>query len=195
MAQDEVYSSTTTPNPNPGCFRVPSPYLDKVRFVVKLLEVLLSMIAFILEEVVTVCFYCSALEFFEFVSCSSFLFTLLLLILLSTNLHSRVGIECWSKLDFVYTLIIALVFLIASIVFAASNNDTSLEKSAVAFGFLATLAFVLDLFLFWRTYGLPFARGAKPPPGGGNDDDGIRRSDLEAPPETEKLNTDATTAE
>ncbi|XP_077576241.1 CKLF-like MARVEL transmembrane domain-containing protein 6 [Stigmatopora nigra] len=199
MAQDEVYSSTTMPEPNAGCCRVPSEYLDKVRFAVKLLEVLLSMMAFILEEVVSVCNYCTALDFFELASCTSFLFTALLLILLSTKLHDKVGIECWSKMDFVYTLIMALLFLIASIVFAARNNDSRLEKSAVAFGFLATLAFAFDLFLFWKTYGLPFSRGARPPPGNyvDNIDDGdeVRPSDVEAPAETDKFNTDAGTAE
>ncbi|XP_057691363.1 CKLF-like MARVEL transmembrane domain-containing protein 6 [Corythoichthys intestinalis] len=190
MAQDEVYSSTTVPNPNTGCFLVPTQHLDKVRFVVKILEVLLSLVAFILEEVVAVCIKCTALEFFEFVSCTSFLFTALLLVLLSTNLHLRVGINCWSSLDFWYTTIIALVFFIASIIFAAINNDSPLEKSAGAFGFLATLAFVFDLFLFWRTYGLPFAKGDKPQPS--ND---VRTADPEVPAETEKLNTDATAAE
>ncbi|GAA6082324.1 CKLF-like MARVEL transmembrane domain-containing protein 6 [Tachysurus ichikawai] len=59
---------------------------------------LLSFVAFILEEVVSSCTSCGALYFFEFVSCTAFLFTLLLLILLSTPLHQKVGISCWPKL-------------------------------------------------------------------------------------------------
>uniref|UniRef100_A0A8C9XT84 Uncharacterized protein n=1 Tax=Sander lucioperca TaxID=283035 RepID=A0A8C9XT84_SANLU len=59
---------------------------------------LLSFVAFILEEVVSSCVSCSALYFFEFVSCTAFLFTLLLLILLSTTLQNRVGITCWPRL-------------------------------------------------------------------------------------------------
>eukprot|EP00064_Thunnus_orientalis_P021108 superscaffoldBa00006209_g21263 len=59
---------------------------------------LLSLVAFIQEEVVNSCRSCTALYFFEFVSCTAFLFTLLLLILLSTNLHTRVGITCWPVL-------------------------------------------------------------------------------------------------
>lgn len=58
---------------------------------------LLSFVAFILEEVVNTCVSCSALYFFEFVSCTAFLFTLLLLVLLSTTLHTRVGITGWRK--------------------------------------------------------------------------------------------------
>ncbi|KAF3855575.1 hypothetical protein F7725_016298 [Dissostichus mawsoni] len=48
---------------------------------------MLSLVAFLLEEVVSSCLSCSALYFFEFVS---FLFTLLLLIFLATLLHGRV---------------------------------------------------------------------------------------------------------
>ncbi|KAG7999599.1 CKLF-like MARVEL transmembrane domain-containing protein 6 [Nibea albiflora] len=94
----EVYGSTTSPNPKSSWFIGPSEILCKARFVVKVLEVLLSFVAFILEEVVNSCVQCSALYFFEFVSCTAFLFTLLLLVLLSTTLHTRVGITCWPSL-------------------------------------------------------------------------------------------------
>ncbi|KAF3855579.1 hypothetical protein F7725_016302, partial [Dissostichus mawsoni] len=47
---------------------------------------MLSLVAFLLEEVVSSCLSCSALYFFEFVS---FLFTLLLLIFLATPLHGH----------------------------------------------------------------------------------------------------------
>ena len=59
---------------------------------------LLSFLAFILEEMVNSCITCSVLYFFEFVSCTAFLFTLLLLVLLATKLHTKVGINCWAKL-------------------------------------------------------------------------------------------------
>nr|XP_057910015.1 CKLF-like MARVEL transmembrane domain-containing protein 6 [Doryrhamphus excisus] len=189
MATHEVYSSTTAPNPNSSCFLVPSPHLDKKRFIVKIMEVLLSLVAFILEEVVYSCIDCMALEFFEFVSCMAFLFTLLLLILLSTTLKLRLGISWWPRLDFLYTGAMAFFFFLASIVFAAINSATPLEKSAVVFGFLATAAFVCDLVLFWKTYGLPFAKGEKAEPSESN------VSAVEAPVETEKLNTDAKATE
>lgn len=54
--------------------------------------------AVILEELVHTCALCSSLYFFEFVSCTAFLFTLLLVILLSTPLHTRVGINWWPRL-------------------------------------------------------------------------------------------------
>ncbi|KAK2845192.1 hypothetical protein Q5P01_011851 [Channa striata] len=99
MATTDVYSPTTAPNPKTSWCLVPSKHLDKIRFLVKTGAVLLSFVAFILEEVVSSCISCSALYFFEFVSCTAFLFTLLLLVLLSTTLHTKVGIDCWPKLD------------------------------------------------------------------------------------------------
>nr|XP_019966575.1 PREDICTED: CKLF-like MARVEL transmembrane domain-containing protein 6 [Paralichthys olivaceus] len=94
----EVYSPTTAPNPKSSWCLVPSQHLDKVRFLIKVTEVMFSFVAFILEEVVSSCNSCFALYSFEFVSCTAFLFTLLLLVLLSTTLHTRVGITCWPSL-------------------------------------------------------------------------------------------------
>lgn len=56
---------------------------------------LLSLVALLLEELVKSCTTCLGLYTFEFVSCTALLFTLLLLVLLATPLHARVGINCW----------------------------------------------------------------------------------------------------
>ncbi|KAL0985334.1 hypothetical protein UPYG_G00155620 [Umbra pygmaea] len=154
-----VYSATTVPETKSNkWFIVPTENLDKLRFLIKVVQVLLSLVAFVLEEVVTSCLSCTPLYFFEFVSCTAFLFTALLLVLLSTKLHMRVGIDCWPSLDLGYTVVIAAIFAIASIVFASDNGGTGLEKAAVAFGFLATVAFLVDAGLFVKTKGLPFKR-------------------------------------
>ncbi|CAL8248936.1 unnamed protein product [Lota lota] len=180
MHGDDVYNATTmTDGRRAKTFSVPSSLLSVRRFGVKVAEVLLSFLAFVVEEVVTSCLSCGALYLFEFVSCTAFLFSLLLLILLATKLNSMVGITCWVKLDFVYTAVIALCFLLASIVFAAVNGGTSLEYTAVVFGFLATLAFVLDLVLFWKEPGFPWKRLGQEAKG----------SPTEAVPEAEGLNT------
>ncbi|KAM6995513.1 CKLF-like MARVEL transmembrane domain-containing protein 6 [Tautogolabrus adspersus] len=162
-----VYAPTTISDPKSSCFMVPSKHLDMVHFVIKVFQVLLSFVAFILEEVVNSCFNCTALYFFEFVSCTAFLFTLLLLILLSTNLHSRVGITCWPCVDFAYTGGITVFFFLASIVFAAQNGNTSMEKTAVVFGFLASSAYLLDLCLFLKNRGFPFKKDGKQVPSNG----------------------------
>ncbi|KAM9309451.1 CKLF-like MARVEL transmembrane domain-containing protein 6 [Pholidichthys leucotaenia] len=156
-----VYSDTTVPDRRSSFFMVDSEHLDRTRFFLKIAEVILSFIAFVLEESIGSCFHCNALYFFEFVSCTAFLFTFLLLILLSTNLYSKVGISCWPTVDFSYTGIIAVLLLIASIVFVAENSRTNLESLAVAFGFFATLAFVVDFGLFVKNRGIPFKKDEK----------------------------------
>ncbi|CAL8354144.1 unnamed protein product [Arctogadus glacialis] len=139
---------------------------------------LLSFLAFVVEEVVKSCLNCGPLYFFEFISCTAFLFTLLLLILLATKLNGMVGITCWSKLDFYYTAAIALLFLLASVVFAAANGGSSLEYASVVLGFLATLAFLLDLFLFWKDSGFPWR----------SKEAGVAGSPTQASAEVEALN-------
>ncbi|KAF7653240.1 hypothetical protein LDENG_00085740 [Lucifuga dentata] len=193
MATSEVYTSTTVAEPKSSCFLVPSENLDKTRFLIKIIQVLLSFVAFVLEEVVNSCISCSALYFFEFISCTAFLFTLLLLILLATALHTKVGITCWPRLDFGYTAVIGVFFLIASIVFAADNSQSALECSAVAFGFLSSVAFFVDLFFFWKNSGFPFKNDGKPEPANGN---GNAVATMPATPaETEKLTAAANRTE
>ncbi|XP_062321230.1 CKLF-like MARVEL transmembrane domain-containing protein 6 [Osmerus eperlanus] len=178
---DQVYSSTTVPETKSrNCFTVPNEFLGKPRCLIKLVEVLLSFVAFILEEVVTNCASCGSLYFFEFVSCAAFLFTALLLFLLTTKWHTRVGINCWSTLDFWYTAVVLGLFLFASIFFAADNGGTDLEKAAVAFGILSSIAFAVDIGIFIKLEGLPF-----------RDQTVIRNRDSNSgPAEVEKLNTE-----
>ncbi|XP_013884863.1 CKLF-like MARVEL transmembrane domain-containing protein 6 [Austrofundulus limnaeus] len=184
MAND-VYTPTTESNPKSSFFRVPSELLDKPRCCLKILEVLLSLVAFVLEETVSTCLRCSPLYFFEFVSCTAFLFTCLLLILLTTRLHQRVGISCWPKVDFIYTSIIALLFLISSIVFGAENSKTSVEIVAVVFGILSCFVFVVDLVFFYRTNGFPFKKDQNPE----------ARNGVPAQAEQQRLNTPVNTAD
>lgn len=179
---DTVYNTTTTAH-EPKSSKwiiVPSENLDKVRCVIKVIEVLLSLVAFVMEEVVSSCLQCGPLYFFEFVSCTALLFTLLLLILLVTPLHQRVGINSWPTLDFGYTSVIAVLFLFASIVFAADSGQTSLEQGAVAFGFLATVAFFIDSGLFLKNRGIPCRKGNN------------QQADNTPRPEIEKLNANGT---
>ncbi|XP_061111596.1 CKLF-like MARVEL transmembrane domain-containing protein 6 [Conger conger] len=171
-----VYNPTTQPDQgSKKWFAIPSEHLDIIRFGIKFAEVVLSFLAFVLEEVVAGCTSCTPLYFFEFVSCTAFLFTTLLLVLLSTVLYKKVGINRWPTVDFVYTGVILFFFGIAAIVFACVNGGTSVEKAAVAFGFLATIAFAVDLGYFGMTKGLPFVKKSSQPTG-----------DLEQP-EAEKL--------
>ncbi|XP_051999271.1 CKLF-like MARVEL transmembrane domain-containing protein 6 [Xyrauchen texanus] len=186
MATTEpVYNQTTTVQEpiSKKWLVVPSENLGKIGFGIKIVEVLLSFVAFVLEEVVSNCSSCGPLYFFEFVSCTAFFFTLLLLILLATTLHKRVGINCWPSVDFGYTVAMAFLFFIASVVFVADNGGTSLESAAVIFGFLATLAFVFDFIFFWKMKGIPCQGGSNQP---------TAENATRSVPETEKLNANGT---
>ena len=55
-----------------------------------LLLQVLSLLAFICEEVVSQCTLCGGLYFFEFVSCSAFLLSLLILVVYCTPVYDRV---------------------------------------------------------------------------------------------------------
>ncbi|XP_051575871.1 CKLF-like MARVEL transmembrane domain-containing protein 6 [Myxocyprinus asiaticus] len=181
---DPVYNATTVQEPKSKKWLiVPSENLGKVGFVIKIIEVLLSFVAFVLEEVVSNCSSCGPLYFFEFVSCTAFLFTLSLLILLATTLHQRVGIRCWPSLDFVYTTAMAFLFLFASVVFAAVNGGTGLEQTSVAFGFLATMAYFVDFSLFLKEKGIPCRKGSNQP---------ATDNTTRPVPEREKLNSNGT---
>ncbi|KAG7458049.1 hypothetical protein MATL_G00233680 [Megalops atlanticus] len=177
--EDAVYRTTTTQEAkSKKCFQMPSEHLDKPRFAIKVVEVLLSSVAFILEEVVETCLSCYPLYFFEFISCLAFLFTILLIVLLCTNFHRTVHITRWPSLDLVYTAVVAFLFLIASITFLADNGGSQLERAAAVFGLLATVAFVADVAVHIWTKGLPFCKSGE-----------AQNSSQRAAPETEKLNS------
>lgn len=191
MTTTEVYSSTTAPNPPSSCFQVPSEHLDWIRFILKVLQVLLSLVALLLEELVHSCTSCLGLYAFEFVSCSALLFTLLLLVLLATPLHGRVGISRWPIVDFVYSCVIFVLFFIASIAFTADNGGSQLEKAALVFGFLASLLFAADVVMFYRRRGFPF--GVRQSSNGGQPGEGA--DPVTQQPEMENLNTNTDPAE
>ncbi|XP_062394245.1 CKLF-like MARVEL transmembrane domain-containing protein 6 [Sardina pilchardus] len=140
---DPPYNPTTTPVMDSKANKFG--HLDIWGFILKFVEVLLSFVAFVLEEVVATCNSCGVLYFFEFVSCTAFLFTLLLFILLASPLHKKVGIGSWDRLDFGYTLLISLLFILASILFLADNSGSDLETGAGVFGLISALVFLANV--------------------------------------------------
>ncbi|GCB74677.1 CKLF-like MARVEL transmembrane domain-containing protein 6 [Scyliorhinus torazame] len=153
--QQGVYRTTTEPLANQDSF-CQLDYLKSRQGILKVVQVILSFVAFILEELVNSCVNCHVLYFFEFVSCSAFLLTTFLLIILATCLKSKLDRINWRIVDFTYTAVILFFFMLASIVFATHNDGSGVEKMAVAFGFLASIAFALDVFLHLWQQGLPW---------------------------------------
>lgn len=114
---------------------------------------ILALIAFICIETIMECSPCEGLYFFEFVSCSAFVVTGVLLILFSLNLHMRIPQINWNLTDLVNTGLSTFFFFIASIVLAALNHKSGAEIAAVIFGFLATAVYAVNTFLAvqkWR---------------------------------------------
>ncbi|KAL1782033.1 CKLF-like MARVEL transmembrane domain-containing protein 6 [Sigmodon hispidus] len=151
MENGAVYSPTTeaAPAAGRGARRSLAAYfflgrLPGHRNILKSLQLLLSLLAFVCEEVVSECTLCGGLYFFEFVSCSAFLLSLLLLIVYCTPVYNKVDAEKVKSSDFYITLGTGCVFLLASIIFVSTHAGTSAEIAAIVFGFIASLMFLLD---------------------------------------------------
>lgn len=155
-------------------------HLQLPRFALKLAEVVLSLIAFICEEVVEHCSNCGALYFFEFMSCTALLLSLVVILVYSTKISEKVSLPRLKKGDSCFTVIVGIFFLLASIVFAADNFRTTLENVSVAFGFLASFVFLIDFVLLWRKDNVLLCRP--------NADNLENRTNLNAaPPENQPL--------
>ncbi|XP_064410971.1 CKLF-like MARVEL transmembrane domain-containing protein 6 [Latimeria chalumnae] len=185
MAGNGVYQATTEQadgsKPTIGNFTIY--YLGKPRFILKVLQLVFSFVAFLCEEIVERCTVCGPLYFFEFVSCCVFLFGLMMFAVECTCLFEKFKMEERMIWDYVFTAAAGAFFLIASIIFAAVNDGTSLESTAVAFGFLASLAFIVDIGYLIKTKGLPSMSQKESP---------TRGTDTASSPEEERLNTPQT---
>uniref|UniRef100_A0A8D1RPK3 MARVEL domain-containing protein n=1 Tax=Sus scrofa TaxID=9823 RepID=A0A8D1RPK3_PIG len=100
MENGAVYSPTTEAHPAPsrGARRGLSSYFTLKRLkgplrILKFMQLVHSLLAFICEEIVSQCTLCGGLYFFEFVSCSAFLLSLLILIVYCTPVYDKVDPE------------------------------------------------------------------------------------------------------
>ncbi|KAG8442898.1 hypothetical protein GDO86_011634 [Hymenochirus boettgeri] len=159
MADPAVYGHTTEPNradKQPCCSHRE---LGLPRLVIKCLQLLLSFVAFLCEEIIEQCENCGGLYFFEFVSCSAFLLVILLLFVYLTSLNKKVNNENLKFIDFIITCGIVAFFFISSIVFSVTKDkDSPLSDASVAFGFLATFAFLAELIYLFKTDNTPCAK-------------------------------------
>ncbi|NWS62515.1 CKLF6 protein, partial [Chunga burmeisteri] len=93
MENGAVYNETTEPQAKPphrpcGCTLR---HLWGWRLPIKALQVILSLLAVICEEIVQDCIECGGLYFFEFASCSAFLLSLLILCAYCTDIYETSG--------------------------------------------------------------------------------------------------------
>ncbi|OCT57397.1 CKLF-like MARVEL transmembrane domain-containing protein 4 [Xenopus laevis] len=127
-------------------------YIRSLIGILKCIQVVLSLFAFISIETIMECSPCEGLYFFEFVSCSAFVVTGVLLLLFSLNLHTRIPHINWTMTDLGNTVISALFFFIASVILASLNHKSGAEISAAVFGFLATLSYTVNAVLALRKW-------------------------------------------
>ncbi|CAL8246972.1 unnamed protein product [Lota lota] len=135
-----------------GGIRCDLEYLRSYLGILKVVEVVLSLLGFICIETIMLCSPCGGVYFFEFVSCSTFVITGVLLFIFSLNLHIKVPHVNWSLTDLVNTGASTLFFFLASLVLACINHGTSAEIAAVLFGFLVTCVYGLNSFLAVRKW-------------------------------------------
>lgn len=108
-----------------GGIRCDTEYLRSYFGILKIIEVSLALISFICIETIMMCSPCGGIYFFEFVSCSAFVVTGVLLLIFSLNLHTKVPHINWNLTDLVNTVVSTFFFLLASIVLAAVNQSGS----------------------------------------------------------------------
>uniref|UniRef100_A0A8C8I0B0 MARVEL domain-containing protein n=1 Tax=Oncorhynchus tshawytscha TaxID=74940 RepID=A0A8C8I0B0_ONCTS len=115
-----------------GGIRCDFEYLKSHFGILKAVEVALALIAFICIETIMLCLPCGGVYFFEFVSCSAFVVTGVLLLIFSLSLHTKVPHVNWSLTDLVNTAASTVFFFLASVVLAALNHKSGAEIAAVA---------------------------------------------------------------
>ncbi|XP_038066341.1 CKLF-like MARVEL transmembrane domain-containing protein 4 [Patiria miniata] len=150
-------STTTTANlhgPSPaasGC-TCDVGYLRSLQGITKIVEILLSLVAFIVMVSSPSHTRNAGLNFFLFVALAATLVSAVCLILLSTHLHLKVRLP-WNIVFAALYAIMLLIYFIAFI-FGAANAWTSLHGSAATLGFFACLAYVASLFFAIQDYRL-----------------------------------------
>ncbi|NXJ96557.1 CKLF6 protein, partial [Corythaixoides concolor] len=93
MENGAVYNETTEPQAKSprrpfGCTLR---HLRGWRLPIKALQAILSLVAVICEEIVEACITCGGRYFFEFISCSAFLLSLLVLFVYCTDIYQTFG--------------------------------------------------------------------------------------------------------
>ncbi|XP_023188285.1 CKLF-like MARVEL transmembrane domain-containing protein 4 [Xiphophorus maculatus] len=135
-----------------GAMRCDMEYLMSYFGILKAVEVVLSLISFICIETIMMCSPCGGVYLFEFVSCSAFVVTGVLLLIFCLNLHIKVPQVNWNLTDLVNTAASTFLFFLSSLLLVCINHNTGAEKAAVVFGFLVTGVFGLNTFLAVRRW-------------------------------------------
>ncbi|CAL1603734.1 unnamed protein product [Knipowitschia caucasica] len=149
------YQPTTEPVHSRNMFwglRFNMEYLKSYFGILKVVEVVLSLISFICIETIMQCSPCGAIYFFEFVSCIACVVTSILLFIFCLSLHTKVPQINWNLTDLANTAISTVFFFLCSLVLAFVNHSTGAEIAATFFGFLVTVVYGVNTFLAVRRW-------------------------------------------
>ncbi|NXO96250.1 CKLF6 protein, partial [Certhia brachydactyla] len=101
MESGAVYNDTTEPRakaPRRRLFGCTLRHLRGWRLPAKVVQTIFSFVAVVCEEIVDECSTCGGLYFFEFISCTAFLLSLLILCMYCTELYESLGEDKVQKL-------------------------------------------------------------------------------------------------
>ncbi|KAM8876927.1 CKLF-like MARVEL transmembrane domain-containing protein 4 [Synchiropus splendidus] len=135
-----------------GGIRCDMEYLKSYFGILKVVEVILAFISFICIETIMLCSPCGGVYFFEFVSCTAFVVTGVLLLIFCLNLHTKVPHVNWNLTDLVNTCASTVFFALSTLVLACINHNTQAEIAAVVFGALVTFVYGLNSYLAVRRW-------------------------------------------
>ncbi|XP_005153100.1 CKLF-like MARVEL transmembrane domain-containing protein 6 [Melopsittacus undulatus] len=145
MDNGNVYNETTEPQAKPSRFYgCTLRHLWGWRLPAKALQVILSLLAVICEEMVENCINCGGLYFFEFISCTAFLLSLLILCVYCTNAYEVLGKDKVGNVNIWLVSAIGVCFLIAATALSVTSSESAAAKAACVFGFLASTAFLAE---------------------------------------------------
>ncbi|XP_071785548.1 CKLF-like MARVEL transmembrane domain-containing protein 4 [Asterias amurensis] len=132
------YGGTTTSSASCTC---DLNYLRSVQGITKILEILLSFMAFII--MVAAPNRNGSLNFFLFVAIAACAVSSIILLLLCTHLHLKVALPWNIVFAGVYAVLVVVFFV--AFIFAAVNAANSFHGSATTLGFFAIVAYIGSL--------------------------------------------------
>ncbi|XP_078584642.1 CKLF-like MARVEL transmembrane domain-containing protein 7 [Branchiostoma floridae x Branchiostoma japonicum] len=126
-------------------------FVKSVPGVLKIVQMFLCFLAFLLSKIGWCFMTCGAYNFFGFVTMTSLLYELWTFLWYLTHGYMMISRVCWEKVDFIGTCVVIGLNLLASIILAAQAYDGT-GSAAAAFGFFATFSFIAGAYVTWKLW-------------------------------------------
>ncbi|XP_015905012.1 CKLF-like MARVEL transmembrane domain-containing protein 8 [Parasteatoda tepidariorum] len=149
MATTQV-TITANSNRTPSKIYLDSSYLKSVPGILKIVECVVDLCGFISMIVVTSKYYYPSGTFYEFVSMSAFIISLFLLIFHLFHFTDAMQFIPWLLLEVIFSIIWAILYLIAGGISASWADAHSALASAAFFAFVAVVLYLYEGFSKFR---------------------------------------------